>query len=199
MQLQEKKNKAFTLIELLVVVAIVGILASIGIYGFDKFTVAGKISATKSQHHQIKKFIESSYGQCKLDKNKNLILKTCSNSNDWYCNFGGTIISTGQIKRTCSSGLASASNMAYAFVYHFNNEGFSNLYNTDGQVMAGIGGFNPKQCCLMQSWDPRPGSTHIWGDNNSNKINIKTNVGDNDGKDFFINDFVIWPGAGFYK
>ena len=50
--------KAFTLIELLVVVAIVGVLASIGIYSFSNFTSIAKDAAIKAQHKGIHDFID---------------------------------------------------------------------------------------------------------------------------------------------
>ena len=51
-------SKAFTLIELLVVVAIVGVLASIGIYSFSNFTSTAKDAAIKAQHKGIHDFID---------------------------------------------------------------------------------------------------------------------------------------------
>ena len=41
-----KNNKAFTLIELLVVVAIIGILAAVGVVGYNKYSLFAKRSAT---------------------------------------------------------------------------------------------------------------------------------------------------------
>ena len=41
-------NKGFTLIELLVVVAIIGILAAVGVVSFGGFTAGAKASAVKA-------------------------------------------------------------------------------------------------------------------------------------------------------
>ena len=58
----KKIVKGFTLIELLVVVAIIGILSSIGVVAYGKYTTSAKITASKDQHYSMKKFIEASYG-----------------------------------------------------------------------------------------------------------------------------------------
>jgi type IV pilus assembly protein PilA len=61
---KKKILRAFTLIELLVVVAIIGILAAIGVVSFSGFTDAAKASATKVNHVQITKFILNETKKC---------------------------------------------------------------------------------------------------------------------------------------
>lgn len=61
------KYNAFTLIELLVVVAIIGILATVGVTTFSGFQEKAKISTTKSNHKTIVKFITVSITKCSID------------------------------------------------------------------------------------------------------------------------------------
>ena len=61
------KNKAFTLIELLVVVAIIGILAAVGVTTFGGFQEKAKISATKANHKMAVKFLHTTFMQASLN------------------------------------------------------------------------------------------------------------------------------------
>ena len=53
------KQKAFTLIELLVVVAIIGILAAVGVVTYNGYTSSAKRNATLAQHKTAVKFIQN--------------------------------------------------------------------------------------------------------------------------------------------
>ena len=55
------KNKGFTLIELLVVVAIIGILAAIGVVAYSGYTKGAKRNVTLAQHEKALKFIQNNF------------------------------------------------------------------------------------------------------------------------------------------
>ena len=61
-----KNNKGFTLIELLVVVAIIGILAAVGVVAYNGYTKSAKINAAKSNQGQVVKYLAAEIQKCNM-------------------------------------------------------------------------------------------------------------------------------------
>tara|TARA_Y100001935_G_scaffold176975_1_gene146431 strand:- start:220 stop:702 length:483 start_codon:yes stop_codon:yes gene_type:complete len=57
-------RKAFTLIELLVVVAIIGILAAVGVVAYNGYTSSAKKSAATTNHKNVVKYITTEVMKC---------------------------------------------------------------------------------------------------------------------------------------
>ena len=87
------KQKGFTLIELLVVVAIIGILAAIGVLSFGGFQKGAKKNACKQNNKTICNYVRAEVHKCYLGEND--IIKgnyKCSNMQNANANIAGEIM-----------------------------------------------------------------------------------------------------------
>ena len=62
--IKDTKKKAFTLIELLIVVAIIGILAGVGIPMYNGYMATAKVQSAATNHSNVKSFVAASLTKC---------------------------------------------------------------------------------------------------------------------------------------
>jgi len=68
----KKKPKGFTLIELLVVVAIIGILAAVGVVAYSGYTSGAKKSTIKQNYKTIYKKFRAERAMCSIDSSSSI-------------------------------------------------------------------------------------------------------------------------------
>ena len=76
------KNKGFTLIELLVVVAIIGILAAVGVVAYSGYTSGAKKSTIKQNYKTIYKKFRAERAMCSIDSSLKIYDGTLNCSQD---------------------------------------------------------------------------------------------------------------------
>ena len=62
--IKDTKKKAFTLIELLIVVAIIGILAGVGIPMYNGYMATAKVQSATTNHKNVKSFVAATLTKC---------------------------------------------------------------------------------------------------------------------------------------
>ena len=176
MEKRKPINKsAFTLIELLVVVAIIGILAAVGVVAYNGYTKSAKIKATQQNLKTISKWLSA-------ESTKVCYAQQGQNSNGMYLDNND---SSFKYFIKCTD---DGTGLAYAASHYFYDNGkFKNPYNGNNAIAAravtssyniSMGGTKTLSNTYIQK-----GEIMFFNLGGENKTAILSNIGDSNGND----------------
>jgi prepilin-type N-terminal cleavage/methylation domain-containing protein len=165
-----RTKKGFTIIELLIVVAIIGILAAIGILTYNNYTTIAKIKATETKHKMIVKEVTLGFTKCS-DRTSTWKIQGAPN---YYPSY------------SCDYIMEDLNRFLNMLQYHFQWVHPVNPYLPNSHKSYSVSRSSSK--CQQQN-RIELGKTCI--NNSGNIVKILTNIGDTEGNNFYISNEII--------
>ena len=160
------KQKAFTLIELLVVVAIIGILAAVGVVAYNGYTGAAKIKTLQTNHNAVIKYIKAELMKCELGIETEAYVKKMS---------GKYPYSRTLSEASCSKGFTPVAQNIMSYLHNFEEDfGIKNPLNSSDKSPMNYNGQCPY---IMSGVNSDLGRIHFATVKNDSEIFVCTRYG----------------------